>query len=62
MPFVVTISNVVGGWATQTLPDHKVPDSTVFPADFVVDYVRIYECRPPEGTKVAGPGQGCETP
>lgn len=62
VPFVVTISNVVGGWATQTLPDHKVPDSTVFPADFVVDYVRIYECRPPEGTKVAGPGQGCETP
>lgn len=61
-PFSVIISNVVGGWATQTLPGNNVPDSTVFPTDFVVDYVRIYECRPPQGTSVAGPGQGCATP
>ena len=61
-PFVVAISNVVGGWATQTLPNNQVPDTTVFPTEFVVDYIRIYECRPPAGTEVAGPGQGCQTP
>ena len=62
VPFYIIINNTVGNWALETWPGHQVPDSTVFPAEFVVDYVRVYECRPPPGTSVPGPGQGCETP
>ena len=61
-PFFVVINNTVGNWALETWPGNQVPDTTVFPAEFVVDYVRVYECRPPGGTSVPGPGQGCETP
>ena len=61
VPFNLVINNTVGNWATESLPDRKVPDSTVFPAEFVVDYVRVYECRSSSGGD-AGPGQGCETP
>ena len=60
-PFVVGINNTVGNWALETWPGNQVPDSTVFPTEFVVDYMRIYECRPPSGS-APGPGQGCETP
>ena len=61
-PFFVVINNTVGNWALETWPGNQVPDTTVFPAEFVVDYMRVYECRPPAGTSVPGPGQGCETP
>ena len=60
-PFVVVINNTVGNWALETWPGNQVPDTTVFPTEFVVDYMRIYECRPPSGS-APGPGQGCETP
>ena len=60
-PFVVGINNTVGNWALETWPGNQVPDSTVFPTEFVVDYIRVYECRPPSGSAL-GPGQGCETP
>ena len=60
-PFVVGINNTVGNWALETWPGNQVPDSTVFPTEFVVEYMRIYECRPPSGSDL-GPGQGCETP
>ena len=60
-PFVVGINNTVGNWALETWPGNQVPDSTVFPTEFVVEYMRIYECRPPSGS-APGPGQGCETP
>ena len=60
-PFVVGINNTVGNWALETWPGNQVPDSTVFPTEFVVDYMRVYECRPPSGSDL-GPGQGCETP
>ena len=60
-PFVVGINNTVGNWALETWPGNQVPDSTVFPTEFVVDYMRVYECRPPSGDDL-GPGQGCETP
>ena len=59
--FVVGINNTVGNWALETWPGHQVPDSTVFPTEFVVDYMRVYECRPPSGS-APGPGQSCETP
>ena len=60
-PFVVVINNTVGNWALETWPGNQVPESTVFPTEFIVDYMRVYECRPPSpGT--LGPGQGCETP
>ena len=62
VPFFIVINNTIGNWALETWPGHQVPDTTVFPAEFVVDYVRVYECRPPPGTSVPGPGQGCETP
>ena len=62
VPFFIVINNTVGNWALETWPGHQVPDTTAFPAEFVVDYVRVYECRPPAGTSVPGPGQGCETP
>ncbi|WP_419944767.1 family 16 glycosylhydrolase [Candidatus Poriferisodalis sp.] len=62
VPFYIVINNTVGNWALETWPGNRVPDSTVFPAEFAVDYMRVYECRPPSGTSVAGPGQGCETP
>ena len=62
VPFYIIINNTVGNWALETWPGHQVPDTTVFPAEFVVDYMRVYECRPPSGTSVGGPGQGCETP
>ena len=62
VPFYIVINNTIGNWALETWPDNRVPDSTLFPAEFVVDYMRVYECRPPSGTKIAGPGQGCETP
>ena len=61
VPFVVGINNTVGNWALETWPGNQVPDSTVFPTEFVVDYIRVYECRPPSGSAL-GPGQGCETP
>ena len=61
-PFYVVISNTVGSWALETWPDHQVPDTTVFPTEFVVEYLRVYECRPPSGSDTLGPGQGCETP
>ena len=61
-PFIVSIINQVGNWALETWPDHQVPDATLFPTDFAVDYVRVYECRPPPGSDPPGPGQGCETP
>jgi beta-glucanase (GH16 family) len=61
-PFFIVINNTVGNWALETWPGNQVPDTTVFPAEFVVDYMRVYECRPPAGTDVPGPGQGCETP
>ncbi|MYH00121.1 MAG: family 16 glycosylhydrolase [Acidimicrobiaceae bacterium] len=61
-PFFIVINNTVGNWALETWPGNQVPDTTVFPAEFVVDYMRVYECRPPAGTSVPGPGQGCETP
>ena len=61
VPFVVGINNTVGNWALETWPGHQVPDSTVFPTEFMVDYMRVYECRPPSGS-TPGPGQGCETP
>ena len=61
-PFFIVINNTVGNWALETWPGNQVPDTTVFPAEFVVDYMRVYECRPPSGTGVGGPGQGCETP
>ena len=60
-PFFIVINNTVGNWALETWPGNQVPDTTVFPAEFVVDYMRVYECRPPAGTSVPGPGQGCET-
>ena len=60
-PFVVGINNTVGNWALETWPGNQVPDTTVFPTEFVVEYMRIYECRPPSGD-APGPGQGCETP
>ncbi len=60
-PFVVGINNTVGNWALETWPGNQVPDSTVFPTEFVVDYMRVYECRPPSGS-ADGPGQSCETP
>ena len=59
-PFFIVINNTVGGWALETWPGHQVPDTTVFPTEFVVDYMRVYECRPPSGSAL-GPGQGCET-
>ena len=62
VPFYLVISNTVGSWALETWPDHQVPDTTVFPTEFVVDYLRVYECRPPSGSDTLGPGQGCETP
>ncbi len=62
VPFYIIINNTVGNWALETWPGNQVPDTTVFPAEFVVDYMRVYECRPPAGTSVPGPGQGCETP
>ena len=61
-PFFIVINNTVGGWALESVDGNQVPDTTVFPAEFVVDYIRVYECRPPAGTIVPGPGQGCETP
>ena len=61
-PFFIVINNTVGGWALESVSGHQVPDTTVLPAEFVVDYMRVYECRPPAGTSVPGPGQGCETP
>ena len=61
-PFFIVINNTIGNWALETWPGNQVPDTTVFPAEFVVDYMRVYECRPPAGTSVPGPGQGCETP
>ncbi|MCY3644989.1 MAG: family 16 glycosylhydrolase [Acidimicrobiaceae bacterium] len=61
-PFFIVINNTIGNWALETWPGNQVPDTTVFPAEFVVDYIRVYECRPPAGTSVPGPGQGCETP
>ena len=61
-PFIVSIMNQVGNWALETWPDHRVPGTTNFPAEYAVDYMRVYECRPPAGTSVGGPGQGCETP
>ena len=61
-PFFIVINNTVGNWALETWPGNQVPDTTVFPAEFVVDYMRVYECRPPAGTSAPGPGQGCETP
>ena len=61
-PFYPIISNTVGSWALETWPNHQVPDTTVFPTEFVVDYVRVYECRPSSGSDTLGPGQGCETP
>ena len=61
-PFFIVINNTLGNWALETWPGNQVPDTTVFPVEFVVDYVRVYECRPPAGTSVPGPGQGCETP
>ena len=60
VPFIIAIHNQVGNWALQTWPNHEVPDTTVFPTDFVVDYVRVFECRPPPGDGDLGPGQGCE--
>ena len=62
VPFYIVINNTIGNWALETWPGHQVPGSTMFPAEFVVDYMRVYECRPPSGTSLAGPGQGCETP
>ncbi|MCY4425248.1 MAG: family 16 glycosylhydrolase [Acidimicrobiaceae bacterium] len=62
VPFYLVISNTVGSWALETWPDHQVHDTTVFPTEFVVDYLRVYECRPPSGSDTLGPGQGCETP
>ena len=59
-PFDVVINNTVGNWALETWPGNQVPDSTVFPTEFVVEYMRVYECRPPSGSAL-GPGQGCET-
>ncbi len=59
-PFYLVINNTVGNWAVETLPGNRVPDATIFPAQFVVDYVRIYECVP-DGGKQSG-GRGCETP
>ena len=59
VPFNLIINNTVGNWATESLPGHQVPDSTVFPATLEVEYVRAYQCRPPSGA--GGPGQGCET-
>ena len=61
-PFFIVINNTIGNWALETWPGNQVPDTTVFPAEFVVDYIRVYECRPPAGASVPGPGQGCETP
>ncbi len=61
-PFFIVVNNTVGNWALETWPGNQVPDTTVFPAEFVVDYVRAYACRPPAGTSIPGPGQGCETP
>ena len=61
-PFFIVINNTVGNWALETWPGNQVPDTTAFPAEFVVDYMRVYECGPPAGTSVPGPGQGCETP
>ena len=61
VPFYLVISNTVGSWALETWPDHEVPDTTMFPTEFVVDYVRVYECRPPPDSDILGPGQGCET-
>ena len=60
-PFVVGINNTVGNWALETWPGNQVPESTVFPTEFIVDYMRVYECRPPSPSTL-GPGQGCETP
>ena len=61
VPFSIIINNTVGNWALETWPGNRVPDATVFPAELSVDYIRVYECRPPSGTSVPGPGQGCET-
>ena len=61
-PFIMVISNTVGSWALETWPGHQVPDTTVFPTEFVVDYVRVYECRPASDSSALGPGQGCDTP
>ena len=61
-PFRLILSNTVGSWAVHNTPGNLVPDSTVFPTEMVVDYVRYYECRPASGTSGLGPGQGCETP
>ena len=36
-PFVVGINNTVGNWALETWPGNQVPDSTVFPTEFVVE-------------------------
>ncbi len=59
-PFSIIISNLIGNWALETWPGQQVPDTTIFPAEFVVDYVRVYECRAPEAQNL-GPGQGCES-
>lgn len=61
VPFYMAIHNTVGNWAVETAPDNEVPDATAFPTEFAVDYVRVYECRPPASIAVPGPGQGCET-
>ena len=61
-PFRLILSNTVGSWAVHNTPGNLVPDSTVFPTEMVVDYVRYYECRPASGASGLGPGQGCETP
>ena len=61
-PFQLIISNTVGSWAVHNTPGNQVPDTTPFPTELVVDYVRYYECRPASGTSGLGPGQGCETP
>lgn len=60
-PFNLIISNTVGGWAVHNTPGNLVPDTTPFPTEFVVDYVRYYQCRPASDTGSLGPGQGCET-
>lgn len=61
-PFRLILSNTVGSWAVHSTPGNQVPDTTPFPTEMVVDYVRYYECQPAPGTSGLGPGQGCETP
>ena len=61
-PFRLILSNTVGSWAVHSTPGNQVPDTTMFPTEMVVDYVRYYECQPASGTTGLGPGQGCETP